>query len=400
METSCSSVKGAGATASPSNISTHARYFAFITSSLVFALVILYSRAVDGNFPGRIESVVKLVRGYKVEVLHHHRLWVTHPLQPDNSSAVITSPTRAMKFDTFPSVIIAGVPKGGTTDLFHSLLKLGLGIVRGKQKEPGFFNKPKYSWDEYRMSLLHGHQSESGVYTIDGTPSYFMSPIAAERIAKYSKDSKIIVLLRDPYERALSHYGYWRRVGTFLASEPDFNEFCMAFKLKVEETEEIFSKVHTEASNGHVHNDTYTELYNVFKRGKWTVFSAGLYRYALLHFFSFVDPKNVMIVGSEMLRDRVPASKQIVSFLLDDPDFDFSGEQVEILRSNVKKKSKNPKPAVSTSCQEFLQGFYRHHNDNLLRILQKFENQGTRVYGLNELEWVHMGHPDVDRTLP
>ncbi|KAI8110471.1 hypothetical protein M9435_002145 [Picochlorum sp. BPE23] len=397
MKSSSSPVKGAGTTAFLSHVSSHARCLAFITSSLVITLIVLYFKAVDGNFPKKTEFVVKLV--HKVGVLDHGPR-ATNPMRPVVRPNGYHSPSSAMKVDTYPSIIIAGVPKGGTTDLFHKLPDLGLGIVRGQRKELGFFNRAEDSWHDYRMSLLNGHQSGAGVYTIDGTPSYFMSPSAPERIAKYSKDSKIILLLRDPYERALSHYAYWRRKGKFLTSEPDFNEFCMAFKLKVEEAEEIFSKAHEEASKGHIHKDTYTQVYNVFKRRKWVVFSAGLYRYALLNFFNFVDPKNVMIAGSEMLRDRVPAFEQIVSFLVDDPNFDFSGKQVEILQGNKERKSKNPKPTVSATCQEFLQGFYRHHNDNLLSLLQKFENQGTLVYGMNDSEWVRMPSPDGNTSHP
>jgi hypothetical protein len=227
-----------------------------------------------------------------------------------------------------------------------------------------------------------------------------MSPSAPERIAKYSNHSKIIVALRDPYERALSHYAYWRVRETFLAGEPDFNEFCMAFKLKVDKGEEVFSKAHEEASHGRLHRDVYTDVFDIFIGAKWNVFSAGLYRYALLNFFNFVDPKNVMIVGSEVLRDRVPAFEQIVSFLVDDPNFYFSGKQMEILQWSGERKSKNQKPTVSATCQEFLQGFYRHHNDNLLSLLQKFENQGTLVYGMNDSEWVRMPSPDGNTSHP
>mmetsp|Transcript_12155 Transcript_12155/g.24424 ORF Transcript_12155/g.24424 Transcript_12155/m.24424 type:complete len:187 (-) Transcript_12155:424-984(-) len=164
----------------------------------------------------------------------------------------------------------------------------------------------------------------------------------------------------------------------------------MAFKMKVDKGEEVFSKAHEEASHGRLHRDVYTDVFDIFIGAKWNVFSAGMYRYALLNVFNFVDPKNVMIIGSEVLRDRVPSFEQIVSFLFDDPDFKFSEEQVEVLHRSSIGKTNIPKPTVSATCQEFLQDFYRHHNDNLLSILKNFEMQGAFIYGMYDLEWVQV----------
>ena len=380
MESSRISVKGSRRVILPSRVPPCARYFAFVASLLILLLFIMFRGGENRNSRRRTESAVQVVHS----IYGQRDTTLTGSSRPN----VIPSSTRAMKYDTFPAVIIAGVPKGGTTDLFHVLPQLGLGIIQGEKKEPGFFNKPGDSWDAYRMSLLNGSQSGPGVYTIDGTPSYVLSPIAGERIAKYSKDSKIIVLLRDPYERALSHYVYWRGKGTFLENDPDFNTFCMEFKIKVAEAAEVFSKAHAEASDGHLDKDVYTQVYNAFNGTRWKVFTAGLYRYALLNFFNFVDPKNVMIAGSEVMRDRVPGSKEIVSFLLDDPSFEFSESQLEILGERKRQGSRNPKPTVSATCQEFLRGFYRHHNDNLFSVLQALEKQGARLYGVNNLEWL------------
>ena len=45
------------------------------------------------------------------------------------------------------------------------------------------------------------------------TPYYLFHPLAAERIAAALPDVKLIVLLRDPVERALSQYFHSKRLG-------------------------------------------------------------------------------------------------------------------------------------------------------------------------------------------
>jgi hypothetical protein len=46
--------------------------------------------------------------------------------------------------------------------------------------------------------------------TGEGTPFYLFHPKAAERIASYAPNAKILIVLRDPVERTLSHYNFSR----------------------------------------------------------------------------------------------------------------------------------------------------------------------------------------------
>jgi hypothetical protein len=63
----------------------------------------------------------------------------------------------------------------------------------------------------------HGHFSaaKNGDVLVDPTPSTICSPRAAERIAAYNPDAKILVTLRHPVERAFSHYWHLKKKGWY-----------------------------------------------------------------------------------------------------------------------------------------------------------------------------------------
>ena len=57
-------------------------------------------------------------------------------------------------------------------------------------------------------------------------PAYFFSKHAAERIQKAFPDAQIVVSLRDPVKRAISHYLHLRKYGfTDLEFEPTLERF-------------------------------------------------------------------------------------------------------------------------------------------------------------------------------
>ena len=51
------------------------------------------------------------------------------------------------------------------------------------------------------------------VRSFEATPDYLFHPLAAARAAQLVPDAKLIALLRDPVERAYSHYRHMVRLG-------------------------------------------------------------------------------------------------------------------------------------------------------------------------------------------
>ncbi len=104
--------------------------------------------------------------------------------------------------------LIAGVQKGGTTAL-DSFLRQHHALCMAKRKECHFFDDDAYfpAGQQARITSYHA-MFPGGWRGLRGetTPSYLYCPEAAPRIAAYNPGMKIVILLRDPVERAFSHW--------------------------------------------------------------------------------------------------------------------------------------------------------------------------------------------------
>lgn len=102
--------------------------------------------------------------------------------------------------------IIAGAQKAGTTALYDYLAEdpaIGLSNI----KEVHFFDDENLDWSAPDYRPYHAHFSVEGPdIRGEATPIYIYWPGCLERIAKYNSDIKLIFLLRDPVERAWSHW--------------------------------------------------------------------------------------------------------------------------------------------------------------------------------------------------
>ena len=108
-------------------------------------------------------------------------------------------------FKIKPSFIIIGVQKGGTTSLFNYLAQHP-SIEAPSKKEIHFFDDD----ESYQKGIGHYHSQFPfygfGKITGEATPYYIFSPNSLERIKKYNSKLKFIIVLRDPIERAYSHF--------------------------------------------------------------------------------------------------------------------------------------------------------------------------------------------------
>jgi hypothetical protein len=116
--------------------------------------------------------------------------------------------------DIWPNFFVVGAAKAGTTSLY-AYLKQHPQIFLPKVKEPHFFTQvcpaPEmrhlYEAITDRPTYLSLFRKARGYRAIgDASPSYLWHPQAAERIRHAVSDARIIITLRDPVERAHSHY--------------------------------------------------------------------------------------------------------------------------------------------------------------------------------------------------
>ncbi len=122
----------------------------------------------------------------------------------------------------WPSFYIVGAAKCGTTSLWAHLRKHPQ-VFLPKMKEPHFFSDslvPVPSKDadlhcpgelDRYLSLYTGSEKFRAVG--DASASYLWDESAARNIHKARPDARVIIMLRDPVDRAFSHYLMYRYLG-------------------------------------------------------------------------------------------------------------------------------------------------------------------------------------------
>jgi hypothetical protein len=110
--------------------------------------------------------------------------------------------------------ILAGAQKSGTTAL-HYFLSKHSNISMGDQQEMHFFDNDALFVAGVDYEQLHKHYPLLAPAKIAGdcTPSYIYHEPATERIWKYNSQIKLLVLLRNPVDRAFAHWNMQRFKG-------------------------------------------------------------------------------------------------------------------------------------------------------------------------------------------
>ncbi len=114
----------------------------------------------------------------------------------------------------WPNLYIVGAVKSGTTSLY-AYLGQHPEIFFPDMKEPHFFSRPRpsaeqahlitYVKDEAEYQWLYA-KGEGYAWRGDASPSYLWAPEAPARIHDVSPAARILIILRDPVERAYAQY--------------------------------------------------------------------------------------------------------------------------------------------------------------------------------------------------
>ena len=220
------------------------------------------------------------------------------------------------------NLFLVGAAKAGTT-FIDSILSYHSKILMSPIKEPNFFAKDVLlsdlpstirngrdydkierdshgkivpchqlyiqSLEEYD-SLFEG-ATKSTKYFGEASVSYLYSQVAAKEIYTYNPKAKIIIILRDPVERAFSHFLMDLKVGR--ADKSNFKEAVLF----------DYQKKEKKWGNSHL----YVEL--------------GLYYNQVKRFVDLFAPKNILILDfSDLKNNAVEFEKRIYDFLELDPE--------------------------------------------------------------------------------
>ena len=234
---------------------------------------------------------------------------------------------------SLPNYMFIGAAKSATTTFFD-ILKRHKDIFVPKFKEPHFFNIDENylkGLDWYKKTYFTDINNESVI--IDFTPTYLYYKLCAERIFdSLGPNVKFVIILRNPVDRAYSHYNHSKRDGHEVSSFED------AIKLENERIEKSRDK-----------NDFLSEL-------RCSYISQGLYFEMISAYLKYFDLNNFFIINfeSEVVQNLDQTLLKLSKFL----KLDLSNLDYEI-HSN---KSGKPK-------YKFLQNIIT--NNNLFRKILK-----------------------------
>jgi hypothetical protein len=199
--------------------------------------------------------------------------------------------------ETWPNFFLVGAAKAGTTSVYEYLSQCP-DIFFPKIKEPHFFtgvrpaSERKFYIDavtkraEYlRLFRKAGNRRVIG----DASPSYLWHPEVPRRIHDVAPEASILIILRDPVERAYSHYLM------------DYRE-------------------------GVQHLPFYEALLEDINRAEkgwgvsWLYFELGLYARQIERYLAVFKPEQVKILlFDDLIRDIRGTLKEVVQFLKLDP---------------------------------------------------------------------------------
>jgi hypothetical protein len=127
---------------------------------------------------------------------------------------------RTSSVRVLPDFLIIGAQKGGTSSLYN-YLTAHPAVIRAATKEVHYFDLNyargvgwyRSHFPTRRRLAQVGESAGVAAQTGEASPYYLFHPQVPERVFALLPDVRLIVLLRDPVERALSHHNHARADG-------------------------------------------------------------------------------------------------------------------------------------------------------------------------------------------
>lgn len=255
---------------------------------------------------------------------------------------LLTSPMRMI-----PDFLIIGAQKCGTTSLFNYLIQHP-SIGPPVKKEIGFFSsnfKKGFLW--YRSCFPLGSFQLNGQVFITGeaTTNYICYPHAPRRIIEKLPNVKLILLLRNPVDRAYSHYKHTVRLGKEKLS------FEAAINQEEERLAGYLERMVSDEYFYHPNYHYYTYLYR------------GLYAEQLTNWFAFANRENFLILNTEkMFENPSKTFNQVLDFLAI-PKW----EPAQYKRYN--QRSEDQENMLELTTRKQLIDYFKPHNERLYKLL-------------------------------
>ncbi len=254
---------------------------------------------------------------------------------------IITAPIRVL-----PDFLIIGAGKCGTTSLYNYLIQHP-NISAAKFKELNYFGRrwtkfyrpnfptifSKFFFKRFQKELL---------ITGEASPYYLINPLVANEVRKKIPSIKIIILLRNPVDRAFSQYNQWKKTGI---ETHTFEDAIKLEKIKNKKEWENYIDDDSPGSRSHV---------------RFSYLAGGLYYEQIKNWMSVFPKEQFLILKAEdFFSEPSKIFSQILDFLeVKHYEVDFS-----------KKYNARQYKEINPNSKKFLQNFFKPHNEKLYKLL-------------------------------
>jgi len=232
-----------------------------------------------------------------------------------------------------PDFLIIGAARSGTTSLYEYLTQHP-SVIPGVGKEVYFFDKKYDQGINWYKSFFPTKISKSRLekklkrncITGEATPRYLYHPYTPKRVFDLIPNVKLIVLLRNPIDRAYSHY----------QMEVDHGHENLSFEEAIEK-EESRVKHEIELMNN---NENYYSV-EFYRKSYLT---RGIYVTQLKNWFKFFPRNQFLIIKSEDFYSNTPYVYNTVLKFLELPEFklqhykQFKMRQYSSMTNKIRKK--------------------------------------------------------------
>jgi|TARA_B110000014_G_C20112766_1_gene586647 hypothetical protein len=243
-----------------------------------------------------------------------------------------------------PDFFVVGVVRSGTTSLYYYLDQHPC-VMKSAYDELGFFDSNfDLGWNWYKslfptiMQKKKIEKRNGKFLTFDDTPFYVYNSTVVKRIKRNFPDAKIIVIFRNPIDRAYSNYFLGVNGGK---EKRKFDDL-------IEEEMILINRRNKQV----LFDETLSETY----------LGRGLYAEQLKVWFSEFPKDSVKIIKSEEFAENTQDVMKDLFQFLDLPEYKIS---------NIEKKNVTKYPPMKKETREKLEEFFRSHNKELYNMLGK-----------------------------